>query len=89
VPTRDVPPPDDERKRQRARERKRDQRARDRALAADGMVRLRNVVVPIGLADYLRGVRFMEGWSEDDAEAIARGLERMCFTLVKDPEASQ
>jgi hypothetical protein len=63
-------------------ERKRDQRARERELHAAGLVRLCITVPEIEISDYLRRMSFLDPNEEDDAEAIARGVEALLRLLI-------
>jgi hypothetical protein len=71
-----------QKQREAARERKRNQRAVNAALDEAGLIRLKDVIVPVALGDYLRATGHMPLGSEDDADEIAEGLARLIDTLL-------
>ena len=75
--------------REKARNRQRDKRARDRALAAAGLTRVNGIIVPITLGDYLRATGHMPLGSEDEPGPIACGLESLVRTLLANADGSQ
>jgi hypothetical protein len=60
------------------KERKREQRAREKA----GLISLRIVVHPGDVGDLLREAGFIDPLSEDNAPTLAAGIERMIEGLL-------